>query len=234
MYSAMRWWCAIIIVHFAILSFFFFLISSAHIPKKRTDLTKFSPNLPTEVFFNPSFVLSLFKLYNESFLLQFLPVWKLNHYAALSRLLYRSLKYCFLTCFTISELADEFGHNLNEETVQAFCTLASTWSASYQGFTLNKLELDGFTLTEVSSAKQNMLYCNVQWSNIALCHFDIYFCIVLFLRKEFFVDITALYPYICVSRSWRRPCMEIPAKRWLLHYGWHAIRSVHGTSKHRS
>ncbi|CAK8695056.1 unnamed protein product [Clavelina lepadiformis] len=50
---------------------------------------------------------------------------------------------------TDRELADEFGHNLNEETVQAFCTLASTWSASYQGFTLNKLELDGFTLTEI-------------------------------------------------------------------------------------
>nr|CAB3225094.1 bromodomain adjacent to zinc finger domain protein 1A [Phallusia mammillata] len=47
------------------------------------------------------------------------------------------------------ELAAKLSEVVNEETIQAFSTIAATWPMSYQGFPLNKLELDSYTLSEV-------------------------------------------------------------------------------------
>uniref|UniRef100_H2YIF0 WHIM1 domain-containing protein n=1 Tax=Ciona savignyi TaxID=51511 RepID=H2YIF0_CIOSA len=47
------------------------------------------------------------------------------------------------------ELASEAVTHLSDEVLQASASLSATWPHAFQGFDLNKLELDSYTLTEV-------------------------------------------------------------------------------------
>lgn len=46
-------------------------------------------------------------------------------------------------------LLQSLSTNVTEESLIAFATLAASWSKSYQGYTLNNIEMDSYTATEV-------------------------------------------------------------------------------------
>jgi len=65
--------------------------------------------------------------------------------------------FSFILNNNFSELASKINETWNEETVQAAVTLTATWPLAYQGFALNKLELDSFTLSEVGFYKKHCI-----------------------------------------------------------------------------
>ena len=50
----------------------------------------------------------------------------------------------------VLELARRLSENVSDEALQAFSTLTQSWSVTYQGFPLQKLELDSYTVSEVN------------------------------------------------------------------------------------